>query len=264
MEFSSVLKNHAFGDRGNGIVVIPSDWMQGRSAFGGLQAALLLGAMRRLIGGAPPLRVLQVNFIAPAPGGVPLDCVAQILRRGRNVIHIEGRLSSEQGTVCLAIGVFGVSRCSSVIMRPVQRPVIQNGSPGEMNVANATTAEFLQHFSLRWLEGALPFTGAERAESVIMLSHRDPASTTEAHVVALADAAPLVALSLLNESAARSSLTWTLEFLGVPIDGLPRDGWRMDSALVAASDGYTQQSALLWSPDGRAVALSRQTGVVFA
>lgn len=262
MEFSSVLRSQTLGDSGKGVVVIPSDWMQGRSAFGGLQAALLLRVMRQLIGNAWPLRVLQVNFIAPVPSGIPLDCAAHILRHGRNVVQIEARLSSESGTLCLAFGVFGVSRSSSVVLRPTQR-VVQKGRPGEMR-AGSETAEFLQHFSLRWLEGALPFSGADCAESVIMLAHRDSASTTEAHVVALADAAPLAALSLLKESAARSSLTWTLEFLGVPIDRLPRDGWRMDSALVAASDGYTQQSALLWSPEGRAVALSRQTGVVFA
>lgn len=126
------------------------------------------------------------------------------------------------------------------------------------------TTELFQHFSIRWIEGALPFSGADRAESIVMLAHRDPAPTTEAHIVALVDAVPLAALSLLKEPAARSSLAWTLEFLGVSVEGPPRTEWRMDSALVAASDGYTQQSALLWSPNGQPAVLSRQTGVVFA
>lgn len=264
MEFSVLLEGQPLGENGNGTVVIPSDWMQGRSAFGGLQAALLLRAMRQLVGeGTPPLRVMQVNFIAPVPANKPIGCAVQVLRRGRNVLQVEGRLRDEQGTLCLAIGVFGVPRASAVLLRPEQRPVACSESRG-MVYTGRKTAEFLQHFSLRWLEGALPFSAADRAESVVMLAHRDPAFTTEAHVVALADVPPLAALSLLTGPVARSSLTWTLELLGTPIDNAPRNEWRMDTALVAASGGYTQQSAMLWSPNGQPVALSRQTGVVFA
>ena len=48
---------------------IPDDWLQGRSAFGGLQAAFALKAMRELTGVAAPLRVMQTTFIAPVGGG---------------------------------------------------------------------------------------------------------------------------------------------------------------------------------------------------
>ena len=238
--------------------------MQGRSAFGGLQAALLLRAMRRLIGDvSTPLRILQVNFIAPVPADKPIGCAVKILRRGRNVHQVEGRLHDGQDTLCLAIAVFGAPRPSSAIFHPRQRPLARKEDATKMYPWSETT-DFFQHFSIRWVEGALPFSGADRAESIVMLAHRDPASTTEAHIVALADAVPLTALSLLKEPAARSSLAWTLEFLGISIEAAPRTEWRMDSALVASSDGYTQQSALLWSPNGQPAVLSRQTGVVFA
>lgn len=264
MEFSAVLERQTLEASGNGVVIIPSDWMQGRSAFGGLQAALLLRAMRRLIGDvSTPLRILQVNFIAPVPADKPIGCTVQILRRGRNTHQVEGRLRDGQSTLCFAIGVFGAPRPSLATFRPRQRPVVQK-EDGTERYPWSETAEFFQHFSIRWLEGALPFSGAARAESIVMLAHRDPASTTEAHIVALADAVPLAALSLLKEPAARSSLAWTLEFFGVSIEGMPRTEWRMDSALLAASDGYAQQSALLWTPNGQPAALSRQTGVVFA
>ncbi|MBK6638597.1 MAG: thioesterase family protein [Rhodocyclaceae bacterium] len=45
------------------------DWLQGRTAYGGWQAALGLRAMERVRGDAVPLRSLQVNFIAPVPPG---------------------------------------------------------------------------------------------------------------------------------------------------------------------------------------------------
>jgi hypothetical protein len=59
-------------------------------------------------------------------------------------------------------------------------------------------------------------------------------------------------------------MTWMLEFLDDRIDELPLLGWRMDGELSAARDGYTSQTGMLWGPDGRAVALSRQSMVVFA
>ena len=45
-------------------LAIPDDWAQGRSVFGGLQAAFAVRAMRTLEPAAP-LRSLQVTFVAP-------------------------------------------------------------------------------------------------------------------------------------------------------------------------------------------------------
>ena len=50
-------------------IEIPSDWLQGRSMFGGMQAALALKAMRTLVPEEFPLRTLQTTFMAPIPAG---------------------------------------------------------------------------------------------------------------------------------------------------------------------------------------------------
>ena len=49
-------------------LAIPPDWMQGRTAYGGLQGALVVAAMQRQVEEGLPLRSLQMSFIAP-------DCV---------------------------------------------------------------------------------------------------------------------------------------------------------------------------------------------
>jgi acyl-coenzyme A thioesterase PaaI-like protein len=59
--------------------VVSDDWLQGRSAFGGLQAAFGVAAMRRMLPVALPLRTLQVTFVAPVPPG-PVRAQAQLLR----------------------------------------------------------------------------------------------------------------------------------------------------------------------------------------
>lgn len=262
MEFSQLLATLRLVD-GRGEIIIPADWMQGRSAFGGLQAALLVQAMRSRVPDAPPLRTLQTSFIAPIPQDQPLHIESQLLRRGRSAIQVEARLMLEQAVLCTAIGIFGSARTSVVEDAPRQRSVAATNGL-EMPYIESLAPNFTRHFSMRWLEGGLPFSGIASAESVIALHHLDPAPTSEAHVVALADAVPPAALSLLKKPAPGSSLTWMLEFLDDHLAGQPQTGWRMDLTMIAARDGYTQQSALMWAPDGRAIALSRQTTVVFA
>jgi hypothetical protein len=60
-----------------------------------------------------------------------------------------------------------------------------------------------------------------------------------------------------------SPLTWMLELLRDRYDDLGLDDWRVDAELIAARDGYTNQSVMLWGPCGEPVALSRQSMVVF-
>ena len=92
---------------------------------------------------------------------------------------------------------------------------------------------------------------------------RDSGPMSEAHLLALADFVPLVALSWLPKLAPGSSLTWMLELLDHGFAAQPLSGWRVESDLVAARDGYTSQSTTLWAPDATPVALSRQSMVVF-
>jgi len=79
----------------------------------------------------------------------------------------------------------------------------------------------------------------------------------------MADYLPPVGLSWLDSPAPGSSMTWMLEILAEKVDGLPMSGWRVDAEMVAAAEGYTHQSVILWGPKGQPVALSRQTMVVF-
>lgn len=50
------------------VATVSEDWQQGRSLFGGLQAALAVKAMRDLVPDVP-LCSLQTTFLAPVPAG---------------------------------------------------------------------------------------------------------------------------------------------------------------------------------------------------
>ncbi|HEY2629992.1 MAG TPA: thioesterase family protein [Usitatibacter sp.] len=246
---------------GEAALVVPDDWLQGRTLFGGLQAAIALAAMRTLVKEAP-LRTIQVTFIAPVPGGA-VRAKAKILRSGKNTTHVEARIVDGEATLALAVGVFGSSRPSQVALHPVQPPV-KPENPFEMRYVAGVAPAFTQHFKARWIVGAPPFTRVEKnPQSVIELGLRDTGMATEAHVVALADFIPPVALSWIGERVAAASLTWMLEILSEDFTSLPLDGWRIDATMTAAGDGYTSQSLVLWGPGGVPVALGRQSMVVF-
>jgi acyl-CoA thioesterase len=238
---------------------VPEDWLQGRTLFGGLQAAVALSAMRTV---APPLplRSMQGTFLAPVPGG-PVRGVARVLRAGKNVTHVEGRLVDGDNTLALFIGVFGAGRPSAVTLRP-QQPVVAAENVSEMRFTPGHPA-FTQHFKARWLRGGQPFTGNPANEAVIDLGMRDTGFASEHHVLAMADFIPPIALSQLKERIPAASLTWMLELLTDEFTALPLEGWRVDAHMLAADGGYTHQSLVLWGPGGVPVALGRQCMVVF-
>jgi hypothetical protein len=270
MLFSDVLRSLVPAPPGDAwIATIPSDWLQGRSAFGGLQAALALRAMRALAP-ADPLRVLQTTFIAPVlEGSARLE--ARVLRAGKSTVHAEARIFSGGDLAAIVIAVFGKRRPSEIQVVPL--PPALPPSPTPLTPLDrldlpAGLPVFLQHFQMRWLRGMPPGAGDPSREAILEVGIRDPgAAATEAHVIALADMPPPIALSMLKARVPASSLTWTLEMLGDGADRslavLPLSGWRLDVAIEAGEGGYTSQVERVWGPGGEAVALSRQCMVVF-
>ena len=239
---------------------VPSDWMQGRSAFGGLQVVVALDAMRTCVPGTV-LRTLQATFVAPVPEGV-VHARARVLRQGKNATHVEARLVAGDETLAVVTGVFGQPRSSKAAHMP-RRPRIDAEQALELTYVPGLFPSFTQHFDARWLRGALPFSGQPNPEQVVEVGMKDEGPATEGHVVAIADFIPPVALAYLDAPAPGSTLTWMLEFLCDDVHRFPLAGWRVDAELIAARDGYTNQAVTVWAPDGTVAALSRQCMLVF-
>lgn len=260
MRFSEALDTvHRDGDLWT--ASISEDWMQGRSAFGGIQAALALRAMRTLVPTETPLRSLQVTFVSPIPAG-PVHIAAKVLRQGKSVTQVEAHLMDGDATACVVIGVFGAARESVLHVMPSQPSVEAMAKPHVLRYVPGILPQFTQHFDARWLQGDIPFSGSSKTAQVVEIALKDDGVADEAQVIAFADFIPPVALSMLRQPAPGSSLTWMLE-LFADSRGLPLNNWRIDAQLQAAQDGYTSQQVMLWGPDGQPIALSRQSMVVF-
>ncbi|PXX38844.1 acyl-CoA thioesterase [Aquitalea magnusonii] len=239
------------------------DWAQGRTLFGGVQAMLAVRAMRQWLPTLPPLWSLHSTFVAPiAPGHMLIE--VSLLRQGKTAVQLSARLLDGEQTAAIFVAAFGQARDSAVQLSPPARPVGVVAEPaGELPYMPGITPAFTQHYGYRWLAGALPFSGGKAPFNRIRLRQRDAGVLDEAHIVAMADAIPPVALSLLPGPTPASTLSWSLEFVRhqPPLDA--EDWWHMDATLLAARDGYCNQDAHLYGPDGELVVLSRQVVTVF-
>lgn len=239
---------------------VGDDWLQGRSVFGGLQAAVGWRAMRTLVPASMPLRTLQMTFIEPVPSGA-VSATARVLRNGKNTVHVEARLENGQGLQATMLAVFGGARASIVRHDLPAAAPPASGKP--FRFVAGVTPSFMQQFDVQLLGGALPFSNAQVHNVAFQLGLRDPGPASEAHVLVIADFVPPVALSWMPKPVPGSSLTWMFELLDRGFAAQALTAWRLESAMLAARDGYTSQSTTLWSPDGTPVALSRQSMVVF-
>ena len=61
---------------------IAPEWLQGRTAYGGLSAAIALASAKAGYADLPPLRSAQIAFVGPLSGDV--TATPALLRRGKN------------------------------------------------------------------------------------------------------------------------------------------------------------------------------------
>ena len=247
-------------------VVVPPDWLQGRTAFGGLQAALAVRAMREAMSPelhSLPLRAAQVTFIGPVPGGEEIGARATVLRVGRSTSHARCDLLHDDSVACSVIGIFGAPRRSQFrknLLRPDPGVTAAECAANTFSGAPA----FTQHFEQRWAYGSVPFTGGSEARSMIYVRLRDKRCEAEYALVGLADAVPTPVLSVLREPAPAVSLNWMLEILRDPNLLDVHDWVLIDTGVRAGVDGYLSQTSVLYGADGHAYAVSHQTVGVFA
>lgn len=236
-------------------------WMQGRSCYGGLQAAIATKAMLPFSDGLS-LRTLQATLCSPVPKGL-VEVDVQVLRTGANTRHIQARLLRGEELLALFVGVFGRDR-ESIVNQDFQWPEITLNAGQEFPYIPGAMPEFLQHFEARLLRGHFPGAGQPDLSHIFQLSLKDSVATaTLPQVLAIADYPPPVALSWLKGMKPGSTMTWTLNFTGHDFLGQSLKNWVIDVELDAARGGYTQQTVTIFAPDGFAIARGTQCMVIF-
>jgi len=238
---------------------IPETWLQGRTAFGGLSAAIALHCAMQSDTDLPPLRSAQVSFIGPLAG--PILVTAHRLRRGKNAAFIQADVESEAG-----LGL----RCTFVFMRAIESevdyatttlPAFPKPEPGDTTYKGHPHVAFTKNFEFLDRREGPELLPAEWLRWT-RLNEREGLDPM-VELIAVADCLPPAALRLLGRNVPMSSMTWILNVLG-PQPQTEDGWWLLRSNADYARAGSSSQTMAIWNSAGEQVAEQMQSVAVFA
>ena len=261
--YSDLLASLKRQDDGALSVHIPADWMQGRTTYGGLSAALCLEAARQLVDvEVMPIRVAQIAFVGPVGGDVQIR--ANLLRQSKNTAFVRAEILADSGISTQAIFTFGRPRQSQLAYSHVPMPEVKPPNAYENFFRGGLGPGFAKNFEVQLARGGIPVSGSEDPTLGLWLRHADSEAPVDATaLLALGDAPPPAALSMLQTPGPISSMTWYVDFLTEQIT--TEDGWFFaEHTADTAQQGYSSQSMTVWNRAGKPIMLARQMIAVFA
>lgn len=238
-------------------VAIPADWMQGRTAYGGISSALALHAAQQCEPDLPPLRSAQVSFIGPLAGDVTVT--AAKLRRGRNAAFIQSDIVSDAGLGFRATFVFMADQQSSLDFD--KRLPIDRAPPGpDDKLFTGPDTIFIGNFNFLDLKEDVAEGELLRWARLRATDGLDPM----VHLMAVADGLP-PAVARMFESGwpPVSSLTWIVNLL-TPKPTTTNGWWLLSAKSEFARNGCSSQVMRIWNADGELMAEGMQSVAIFA
>ncbi len=241
---------------------IDASWNQGRGAFGGLMAALLLEAMRERV--ADELRIarsLTVHFAAPAIS--PITINADVVRSGNRVTHATAKVEGDDGVVAtFATASFCKPRegthYANAAMPDVERAENLHDFP--RGVAGVPT--FFDHLDARFCGDVMPFSGSDkpRVAAWVRLHESDADDVIDAPLAAfLLDTLPPAVGSTFVGPRPLASVDLTVHFFDRFEERVPASEFHLVSVASRwADDGYAEELRELWSPSGKLLAQCRE------
>jgi len=241
-------------------ISVPENWMQGRTTYGGMSAALCYQAVVNDFPELPPLRSAQINFIGPAGGDLSIS--TKVMRQGRSVSYISAEMTGDKGLATHAIFCFGQSRESRLNEDFTIPPSVPSVEGSADFFDSGFGPSFAKNYDCLLAKGGYPISGSEEHEHFIWVRHKDKQANDLAALIGVADMPPPAVLPMFKEFAVISSMTWMMNF--VKDDISTEDGWwLMRSAAEHARDGYTSQDMQVWNTAGELVITARQSVAIF-
>lgn len=245
---------------------ISEDWLQGRTAFGGILASLALQALLKATDKPRPLRALMTAFIGPVSAG-SFHIRTQHLRSGRSASWWQAEVIQDEAVKTTFTACFGEDRPSGIVVDTAPR-VAATGPDTlpSLPFVPDLVPNFTQHFEMRWALGQPPMSAGKGTEMGAWIRFRQTEPLTIAHVVTFMDLLPPAVMQQLDSFKPVSSLTWHLSLLEdtahlEKID--PQAWWFFHVNAQSAKHSYSQQEAILYDPEGKALAISQQNIAVF-
>ena len=243
------------------VVTVGDDWLQGRTIYGGLSAALCHEAATRHFAELPPLRSAQFAFAGPASGELHIRPTE--MRRGKSTAFIGVDLIGDAGLATRATFCFGAARPSALRHTAVPTLAVAPADKCKPFFDGAPPLNFMHHFEWRRAGGQWPLSRASDPTMLLWLRHRDErVRPSVSALLALGDAPPPAAIVLFDRFAPISTMTWSVD---LHTDSITTDdGWFLVRTTAdTVADGYSSQAMTIWNAAGAPVMSSRQSVAVF-
>lgn len=241
---------------------VPTGWLQGRTAYGGLSAALALYAAQQKLQQLPALRSAQVAFVGPIAGDIRIEVTP--LRRGRTASFVQSDIFFEKdGDWPLGLRtlfVFMDERESSIDHVSSDFPDVPPPDTAKAS-ARAQTLSFLQHFEFADIKSEIAGKGPADYLRWIRLADRtgiDPM----VELMLIGDALPPAAMNLVDGFGPISSITWLANILSTKPE-TDNGWWLLRSRSDFARHGSSSQVMSVWNTRGEQLLTGMQGVALF-
>ncbi len=240
----------------------PDTWLQGRTLYGGLTAALALRtAMLNHGPDLPAAKAAQVLFAAPVSG--PMQFRSKVLRAGRAAVSVAVDALVGDDVVLRTAFVFAEPRPGDFTHDRIPKPDVPPPASLPELQPDARRPAFFNRFDVRFTGPAVPVSGQDTPEMLAWVRPRgdreelDPALA----LLALGDCLPPAVMASFRTFAPVSSLNWNVDF---PTPARAQDWYLLRSTSLQADGGWSWQSMNAWREDGSLALNGTQTVAVFA
>ncbi|WP_339768574.1 thioesterase family protein [uncultured Pseudosulfitobacter sp.] len=237
---------------------IPETWMQGRTAFGGITAALALEAARQTLPDLPRLRAAQLTYLRPITEQVRFDVT--LVRAGRTSSFVKVDCYSEGALGVVAMFTFGGARDSKHThdFHPV--PVIPARADSVAMTRGRATG-FWNNFDMLLAQGDGLISGSDQPEFTIWTRLKDATGVApDVALMCLGDSLPPAAMVGFDAPAPISTITWAMDFARVP-DAV--DWVSVKATSLQAADGYSVQQMEMRDDAGQLLGNAQQLVALF-
>jgi len=240
----------------------PSSWLQGRTTYGGLSAALSLQAVLKLAQSElPSLRAAQFSFVGPVASDISFD--SKTLRQGKSATSVAVDCYSAGQIALRSTLFFGHDRQSNICHALTTRPQVDAPENYDQPLEGTFLPSFFGNFNVRFTNDVTPVSSAETPELIAWVKLKDVVDVDpQVVLLAIGDCLPPAAMACFTSPAPISSMNWTVDFINSTKN---IGGWfLLRSRSLNASHGYSHQVMEIWDEDGNLIMLSTQTVAIFA
>jgi acyl-CoA thioesterase len=243
--------------------IVPANWAQGRTTYGGLTAAILLQAA---MGGVDPerkLRTMDVNFTRPFEAESPYDIEVETLGEGKTLTVVQARLIQDGKLRAIIRADFCRPLDSDTTVNTFEVPAIRPQDES-FPIQGPMVPTFFQHMEAFLASHVPPFGGKPFPEmNGWMRFKHAPSQVGIPHLVGLIDAWPPTAATYRDRPVPVSTISWHMHFTLDAHDFGPEDFLGYHSKVSFDEAGISSSTAYIWCPDGRLLAKSVQSNVIY-